>query len=41
MLAYYIAFKILMIVGKLIESIILVGGKLGLKEKNEVIVGRI
>ena len=41
MLAYYIAFKILMIGGKFIESIILAGGKLGLKKKNEDTVGRI
>lgn len=41
MLAYYIVFKILMIGGKLIESIILAGGKLGLKKKNEDTTGRV
>ena len=41
MLAYTIAFKILMVGGKLVESIILAGGKLGLKKKNEDTVGRI
>jgi len=40
-LAYTIAFKILMIGGKLVESIILAGGKLGLKKKSEDTVGRI
>ena len=40
MLAYYIAFKILMIGGKFIEAIILAGGKLGLRKKNEDTVGR-
>lgn len=41
MLEYTIAFKILMIGGKLVESIILAGGKLGLKKKNEDTIGRI
>ena len=41
MLAYTISFKILMIGGKLVESIIKAGGKLGLKKKNEDTVGRI
>ena len=41
MLAYAIAFKILMIGGKLTESIIEAGGKLGIKKKNEDTIGRI
>lgn len=41
MLAYIIAFKILMIGGELVSSIIEMGGKLGLKSKNEDTIGRI
>ena len=41
MLAYTIAFKILMVDSKLVESIILAGGKLGLRRKNEDTVGRV
>ena len=33
--------RILMVGGKLVEAIILAGGKLGLKKKNEDTVGRI
>ena len=41
MLAYTIAFKILMIGWKLVESIILKGGKLGLKSKEEFTIERV
>jgi len=41
MLAYAIAFKILMIGGKLVASTILKGGILGLNSKEEVIIGRV
>jgi len=41
MLAYAIAFKILMIGGDLVKIIIEAGGKLGLKKKNEDTIGRI
>jgi len=41
MLAYFIAFRIIMIGGQLVISIIEVGGKLGIKSKNEDTIGRI
>ena len=41
MLAYAIAFKILMINGQLVTSIIEVRGKLGIKSKKEDNIGRI
>ena len=41
MLAYTISFKILMIGGKLVKSIIDLGGRLGLKSKKEDTVGRV
>lgn len=41
MLAYTIAFKILMIGGKLVAFIIEAGGKLGIKSKNEDTIGRV
>ena len=41
MLAYEIAFKILMIGGDLVASIVEIGGRLGLKSKNEDTVGRV
>lgn len=41
MLAYFVAFKILMIGGKLVEYIVEKGGKLGLKDKEEDTIGRI
>ena len=41
MLAYTIAFKILMIGGKLVESIIEAGRKLGIKKKNADTIRRI
>ena len=41
MLAYAFAFKILMIGGHLVESIIGAGGKLGLKNKEDDTIGRI
>ena len=41
MLAYAIAFKILMIGGQLVSSIIETGGKFGIKSKNEDTIGRI
>lgn len=41
MLAYAIVFKILMIDGQLVTSIIEVGGKLGIKSKKEDNIGRI
>ena len=40
MLAYTITFKILMIGGKLVASIIEAGRKLGIKKKNEDTIGK-
>lgn len=41
LLAYAIAFKILMIGGNLVITIIEAGGKLGIKKKEEDTIGRI
>ena len=41
MLAYAIAFKILVIGGHLVATIIEAGGKLGIKSKNEDTIGRV
>lgn len=40
-LAYAVAFKVLMIGGNLVAAIIEAGGKLGIKSKNEDTVGRV